>query len=822
MNNNLFPTEVKNVNNISTSQKIIPNINKNSTEKIKINNLISRNDLTKKIITESWNKKQLSENYLDFMIKERINYVNIDNIIEHYDSKIDEYKKRYDDNINIIKKKKEELKNMKIIIFETLIKYIDLNDTKNEEEESNNEFEILKNKISTKQHEVEVYRDLYNRAYKLNIHLANKYSIENNYCKTYDDQYERYNNIYDNSINKIEAQENKLNLLNKYFYKYKKINNSLISEKVEILNKLKYEIVVMKNKVSQFEDNLSKIQEKHIYFQNLVESSQKEYDNKIIDYNSIKKYYMKEYLKMFEIYEIFKVKNIDHILAQFIIMKKKYKKLYTKFNKTSKDIMFLRIELLSGEQKLNNIQKEIERLKENNKRIIEKSNKDLDEIIKMKKDDFYPIKEELFNQCLNKENFIHLCIKYLVALRKKIIVSINNSINTSPLISQKQNEYENYDINLVIKLKDKKLLLFIIKLFKSFSKITYEIIQNVFYNIYSIINEKEEEQLYEEENLSNEKITIIKNNSDTVKNMIKAQFKEINDKLSVKKQIYSRNKSNLIFNVNAKSNISNNSYINKKLLNAFSSDNILREKQKKILNQKHQIISPKDLFKEYRNYNKKNNNNTLLNNNSLRINQKLFMKKYANELVSEYDIEKIREERTKRIKEASRIINIKLEEKDFKNYLNKKENKEKIEKLKQNIRNSKIECENEEEERKEYEKKLMYLRKEIKESKKPKKYNIKLANPENDLISNRYEEIRRLENSYIKHYSDYTVEQNIFNEYFYNAKKKFSDLKKRQKNIRNSNKRELNNSLSTRNIFSKKNIFGNFSIILPKIEKKFI
>ena len=812
--NNLFPTEVKNDNNnISLSQIIISTLNKNSDEKIKINNLISRNDLTKKIITESQNRKKLSENYLDFMIKEKLNYVNVDKIIEHYDSKIEVYKKKYDENINIIKQKKEELKNIKIIIYENLIKYIDFNETKNEEEKPNDELEILKKEISSKEHEVEVYTDLYNRTYKLNINLKNKYSIEKNYCKTYDDQYDRYNNIYNNSINKIQAQENKLNLLNKYFNKYKNINNSLISEKIEILNKLKYEIALIKNKVNIFEDNLAKIQEKNICYQNLVETKKKEYDIRKNDYNSIKKFYIKEYLKMFEIYAIFKVENIGHILSQFILIKQKYKNLYTKFNKTSKDIMLLRIQLLSAEKKLNDIKKEIEQLKENNKMNKEKTYKDLVEIINMKKFDINLTNEETYNQCLNKENLIHLYLKNLVALNQKIIVSINNSINKSPLISKKQNEYENYDINLVNKLKDKNLFLFILKLFKSFSKIIYDIIQNVLYNIYLIINAKEEEQLYEEENLNNEKIKIITNNSYTIKNMIKTQLKEIKDKLSVKKQIYSRNKDNLIFSLNEK----NNSNLNKKLLNAFSCDNIFKQKEKQILSQKHQIISPKDLFKEYSNYNNKNNNDTFINNNSLRINKKLFIKKYANELVSEYDIDKIRQERTKRIKEASRIINNKLEEKELKNYLNKKENKEKIEKLK-----AKFECENEEEEKREYEKKLMLLKKEIKESKKPKIYNIKLSNPENDLIWSRYQEIRRLENSYIKHYSDYTVEQNIFNEYFYNAKKKFTDLKKRQKNMRNLNKYELNNSYSTRNLFSKKNIFGNFSIILPKIKKEYI
>jgi len=277
--------------------------------------------------------------------------------------------------------------------------------------------------------------------------------------------------------------------------------------------------------------------------------------------------------------------------------------------------------------------------------------------------------------------------------------------------------------------------------------------------------------------------------------------------LKLKKQIYSRNKDNLILN-------------NKKILNALSSDNIFNEKEKKIFIKKQQIISPKDLFDEYTNYtnkNNKNNNKQIISNDFSIINKNLFIKKYANELVAEKDLEKIKEEKMRKVKEASRIINNKLEEKELRNYLNKKENKNKIIKLKKKIKISKFKDEEEEEEMKEYEKELILLKKEMQESKKPKKYKIKLANPENNLISNRFEEIRRLEISYIKNYSDYRVEQNIFNEYFYNARKKIIDKNKKQNSIH-----ELNNSHSTRNLFNNKKSFGNFSIILPKIENKIL
>ena len=809
---NLYKTELKNYNFTSSYKNKSPKSTKVKPKKIKINNLLSRNDLNKKIINESKNRKILSENYLDFMIKEKLNYASVDKIISHYSNKIDEYKKKFDENQDIIKKKKEELKNMNMALYTTLVKYVQFYGKENEEEKPEDEIDNVKKEIQAKEHEIEVYKDLYNESYKLNLNLSNKYSMENNYSKVYDEQYQRYNNIYTGSINKIQAQENKLNLLNGYFHKYKIINNSLLSEKFDKLNKLEYEIVLIKNNVVDFEENFAKIQEKNNNFQKLVDLAKNGYDIRKNDYNSIKKYYLKEYLKMFEIYEIFKVENIEHILSQFVLIKQKYLSLSSKFNKSSKDLMLLKIELTGEEKKLNEMKKELKERNKNTKINIEKSNKDLDEIINMQKNDFNLTNVDLFNQCINKENLINICINYLVSLRQKIIFSLNNSINKSPLMSKKKfddNKKKELleDINSAVKMREKNLLLLIIKLFNSISTKIYEIVQNVLYNIYLIINEKKEEQSNDDENINEIKINIIKNDSDIVKKIYETQLREIRNKLKLKKQIYSRNKDNLILN-------------NKKILNALSSDNIFNEKEKKIFIKKQQIISPKDLFDEYTNYtnkNNKNNNKQIISNDFSIINKNLFIKKYANELVAEKDLEKIKEEKMRKVKEASRIINNKLEEKELRNYLNKKENKNKIIKLKKKIKISKFKDEEEEEEMKEYEKELILLKKEMQESKKPKKYKIKLANPENNLISNRFEEIRRLEISYIKNYSDYRVEQNIFNEYFYNARKKIIDKNKKQNSIH-----ELNNSHSTRNLFNNKKSFGNFSIILPKIENKIL
>ena len=292
-----------------------------------------------------------------------------------------------------------------------------------------------------------------------------------------------------------------------------------------------------------------------------------------------------------------------------------------------------------------------------------------------------------------------------------------------------------------------------------------------------------------------------------------SQLKIIKDKLRVKKQIYSRNKEELLDNQKI-----NSLLLNKRNSLSFSFDNIfnvnINEKEKSFFVKKYKIISHKDLFSEYKNY--YNQNPLVENSRFLDINKKLFLENFTNEFVVENDVEKIKKEKIKKIKEASKKIKDKLEENELKNYINKKSYNKRLIRLSKQVRKKHLD-EQGEEELKEYEKELMMIKNELEESKRPKKFKIKLADPENNLINKRNEDIRTLEINYIKNYFDYRVEQNIFNEYFYNVRKKFIDINKKTSNFH-----ELNKSLSNRSLLNNKKLHKNYSIILPKIENKAI
>ena len=812
---NLYKTELPNFISSPSSKKNIPNSTRKKIKKIKINNLLSRSDLNKKIIEQSVNRKLLSENYLDFMIQEKLIYADVDKITNHYSKKIDEYKQKFDENQNLIIKKKEELKNLNMTIYSNLISHINFEGTDKVDDRPEQEIEKTQKEIKAKEHQIEVFKDLYTQSYKLNLKLATKLFLETNYGKVYEEQYHRYNNIYKNSINKIQKQEEKLNVLNGYFNKYKIINNSLILEKIDKLNRLEYEIVMIKNDVVEFEENLAKIQEKNAQFKKIVETAKYGYKLRKDDFSVIEKNYLKEYYKMFEIYNIFQVEDIDNILKQFIIIKQKFNTLSMEFNKHSNENMNLRIEITKLERKLKEIIIKTKEKKEQAKIDSKKSDKELMEIINIQKNEFNAINLEMVNQCINKENLISFSLNHLVQLNLKIINSLNNSLNKSPILSKKKYDarrknqlFESYNIKSIGNMKEKDLILLIINFFKTTITKIYELIQNVLYNIYIQINKKEEEQPIEEEVVVEKKFNIIPYNSEIVKSKFESELKNIKEKIRLKMQIYSRNKDQLLAH-----HKDNNSSFIKKPRHSFSSDNMLNINEKRIFIKKYQILSHQELLNEFSNYNSIDNNKKASLDFS-GINKKLFIEEYTNELVAEKDEEKRKEEKIKKIKETSKIIKNKLEQKELRKYLKKKADKRKIIKLRKKVKTTKLD-EQGEEELKEYENELMLLKKELEESKKRKKFKIKLADPENNLISDRNEDIRMLEINYVKNYSDYRVEQNIFNEYFYNVRKKFNEINKNQMVYH-----DLNHSLSNRNISKNKKMNKNFSIILPKIENK--
>jgi hypothetical protein len=358
-------------------------------------------------------------------------------------------------------------------------------------------------------------------------------------------------------------------------------------------------------------------------------------------------------------------------------------------------------------------------------------------------------------------------------------------------------------------MNDPKFLLFVISLFKSTKIFIYEIIINVFYNIYTNLNLEQDQQNPEEED-ENDKVTIIKSNTPIIKNLLNKKLKLTKQQFNLKKKIYSRNKDDILNNKrNSQKPIIG---LHKNMVYSSSAGNLLNLKENSLYIKKYEFVSPKEIFKDYFKYYKKNPIVDITD--FAGINKKLFVKQYTNDLVTEQkNIEKKLEEKNKRIKENSRIIKAKIEEKELNNFLKNKKNKKIVDKIKTYDRKS--DSEDEESNLNKIEKNNSILKKEIEESKKPKIFKMKLNNSDTNKIHNRYEDIRKLEYNYIKNYSNYSIDPNIFNEYYFRVKKKFNE--QNEKAIKSS---ENNINIKTTRNFKSKGLLKNYSVILPKIESK--
>ena len=203
-----------------------------------------------------------------------------------------------------------------------------------------------------------------------------------------------------------------------------------------------------------------------------------------------------------------------------------------------------------------------------------------------------------------------------------------------------------------------------------------------------------------------------------------------------------------------------------------------------LLNRNQSLIAKDDFMKMYYTFYKnslndsKNLNKTLpkLNYSSLSSNRFSFINKFINRNVSEkLTRDKKNKKIQERIKEKSRIITAKVKEKELHAFMNKL-NKNKYKNL------SGIETKHEglegrekdiamEKEKKEQQKRLYLLRKQLEESKKRKKYKLKSNEPEMNLISERLDDLRALDLFFSKNNKNKVIDSSVFNEYYLRIKR---------------------------------------------------
>ena len=791
-------------------------------------------------------KEIMNENFLDYLINNQSNYANFEKITEYYEEKLRKNEKKFNENLKIIKQKKEEIQNLKITINNSIANNISLTN-KNLDIYYSKIIEKIKNDILLREHELEIYKKLYNDIYKHNYRLNSKLETENKLSKISEEQHEKYLHIKDVSLNKLLKQEEMLKTLNYYFNKCKESNEILVNQKKEEISKLNYEIYMLKKDEIIFENNIEEIKDKSNKINKIILEKQKQFGIIINDYKYILKHFYKDDISMNQIYEILGVIDVDNILSNFKKLRQKYNELSLHFSFKSKQIISINEELTNLDKEYNNILNGIKNKKNMENGIKKKINyNEYLEEIKGQIEAYKPFFEEKMEIFKNKIELISKCIFLILITIDKIINSINNSKykdifkrniendnNRDLLIKNYQKYYKdnianNKKINYEKDIVNKKFLKFIIFILKELNY-RIRIITNIIYKIIckKAINIKTSKKSLSENNKNNNSpvnkdLYISSFNNNYFKNIFKNELKMIKNKLEEKKKFYEgkENKHNNNNNNNNNSKDKRESYY----LPSIDRDILVKNKSMDYISKKdflyNYYIHYKNtiLNRQKRNEVVKNNTfyvnnkNNFINNefnissnffnvstkyndsdsNKINLNKFNFAISYTNDFVSDKkEIEAKKIEKYEKIFKKSKSIRDKVEREEFLKYLKKKGESKKIPQLYHSQNDISIDSNEQNENEIREEIKSQIIHQELMELKKPKKFNLKYENQEIGKIFERYDDIRALELQYFKNHNKYLLDSSFFNEYYFKLKKQFYEnrmkTKLRDKFLRHSN-----------------------------------
>ena len=841
---------------------------KSTNESSEVTNKLSQKD--SKILE----KEKITENFFDYLINENSNYANFQKVTEYYERKLSRNKSIYDQNLDIIKNKKEEIKELKVHMFDLLVNHVVL-ENKNLNLNYEKMKEKLKKEINLIEHELEVYKNSHSEIYKLNYTLNSKLENISKSEKIFEQQHEKYVNIREAALSKLLKQEEMLKTLNFYFEKIQDFNKNLIAKKQKKLKQLNYEIHVLKSDEVQNEANLKNLSEKNYELNEYIQK--RKYQN-LIYIKEIKSYisnYIKDSINMNSIHEITKEQNVDYIINKYNKIKFQNKELSTMFSLKSKKIINLNsiFTTLNNEYNfiLKSIKQKIRTEKEETKNNIMNHDDYIDKMnIKINKTKNYI--EEKNKVFLN--NF-KLLINIIYSTLK-LILNINHSINITScqiesfpyekrddLIEKNQNYFDtnftnknkiNFESNFI----NQKFLKFLIFLIKELNFQIKSIISNVYYILYASQKEKKERRnafvsidLFGDIQKSQRKKSSIIINDNFISGFNNKEYQKLyEEELKIKKKKLEERKKFFEFeekeffkkklndNPNKRYEEDENININSNNNSVLPSIDLINK------NRSADCISTKDFIQQYyKYYNKGISEYESMNNSSnkkINLNKFNFIINYTNEFVSnikEYEDKKLEKYQSILIK--SKKIKEENEKKEISKYLKKSK---KIKKLIRDQFNRDISTDSEKDEKvKKEELALQMVTKELAELKKPKKFMLKYNDKEVSKIYERFDDIRALELNFLKNKGNFLLDSGFFNEYYFKLKKQYNENKMKaknmkiriQKNIRNKNvmKGSKNNfiSSSVNNFESLLNERGNKSdrnqyegkrkIILKKINR---
>ena len=759
--------------NKSNSNTFLTSINQNfQIKKDKKQNKLNEKDNYNNIRSKSKEEK-IKDNLIDYLIKEKLQFIDMKKIEEYYQENSMNLYKKYNKNLLTIKRKKEEERKLNhkfnLLLMENVTYPNTLNNYYDEL------IKITKRNILIKKHQFDCYNHVYRRTYTINYLMSKRLDDEREYYKIYNEQNEKYSVLDKHSIQVLKKQEKLLSEMKTFDDRIQLGYENKIAENTKILNQLDFEVFLLKKETKEIEKELEIIKLRQKKLKKQILKNEIVIKNKYNSYLEDWRIFQYSNIKIFKIYNILNVKNFMDVIKEFKKIQKKYNELSSLFTLHNKEINYLQTNI----SELNREYKKALSIiynKKNNKKEKNELN-ELNQFIMSKLSKIKFSNQIILENYKDKSKTLKLIVNFLLKNIESMINSLNNlslknyftfNSNFKPQFSEKFLEHNTFSFNKdidTIKLNS-DFIKFIISVFNNFSKYFYLILSSscniIYYSHLLKISKGNSNYSINYKELMNKNKRNLKGENNFIIYEINSEplIETFNDEILLsnlrqieKQKILGRTekdifKSKFKFNKNIKS---------------YSSINILKGNNN--TNMENSFVSRNTILKDYENYLKgkiPNLGNYVEEHENSHLS---LIKKFSNNLVSLRDELKDLNRKKEISNKTLQIKNYNYQ-KQFANYIKKKQNYIEI----SNFEDDDELSENEIEYCKNLQKKK--FEEEIQESKKTKQYIMSSNNPEMILIYKRLNDLRKLNLHFVKDRSKYILDHDAFNYIYFNFKNK--------------------------------------------------
>ena len=467
------------INNINQKEIYKKNIKKkyNHSYNTSFNN--TRQNFISKLKNNNSTSYIFKQNFFKYLIDEQINYAKFEEIENYYINLIRNNFKKYNNNLLELKKKKQEYKEI-ITMIEKELKNHYFSRQNDLEEYYKYIINTYKKKIQIQSHELNCYNNMYKRNYRTKILIINRIKNEYEIEAKNQEQFEKYIILRDHGLLDFKKQRNLLKKFQNILELNIIENKSLFNKKKEQLNELEYQVSILKNYKSNYNNLLEKIDEDKTKIS--IKITKNNTINKHIfneNRNLLAIYFSTKY-NILKLYQSLNINNLDRLIMKVNNFQNKQFKYKLEIKALHKQIRELTLNYFELCYNYNNIQKNLE----NNKKIISIKNKQDMNIRKENFEYLFENVKDLKKRLFAKEQFVILILIFII----KYTNQIYNSLKLDN-ISILEHKYKNFFLdssnihkNLVQKLKEYnvKCIKFFLYLFNYFTNSLYLIFSNTF------------------------------------------------------------------------------------------------------------------------------------------------------------------------------------------------------------------------------------------------------------------------------------------------------------------------------------------------------